>query len=157
MAKTGVRPPRARPGSDPLDPTASIRRLGFRKWYERELIKGHGALVTCVLCGILMAAMFEGFSFANFGWRPFSALLMMIASAILGWASWRSYITILQRAELYGERSNCPKCNAYGLFNVVSTGMDEVPGRAATAVAPLDAAWMRVECRKCGTGWRMPE
>ena len=39
-----------------MDPTASIRRLGFRKWYERELVKSHGALVTCFLCGLTVAA-----------------------------------------------------------------------------------------------------
>lgn len=140
-----------------MDPTSSIRKLGFRKWYERELIKCHGALVTCFLCGITVAAMFERVSLKNFGWGPFSSLLLMVACAVLGWASWRSYITILQRAELYGERSNCPQCKSYGTFNVVATGMDDIPGRAASAVAPLQAAWMRVECRKCGTGWRMPD
>ena len=40
-----------------MDPTASIRRLGFRRWYERELIKSHGALVTCLLSGLTLAAM----------------------------------------------------------------------------------------------------
>ena len=34
-----------------MDPVTSIRNLGFRKWYERELIKCHAALVTCLLCG----------------------------------------------------------------------------------------------------------
>ena len=68
------------------------------------------------------------------------------------------YITILQRAEFYGERSNCPKCGAYGrLQRRCRPGMDADPGRIAEAVAPLEAAWMRVECRKCGTGWRMPD
>lgn len=140
-----------------MDPTSSIRKLGFRRWYERELIKCHGALVTCFLCGILVAAMVEHVTFREFGWRPFSSLLLMVAAVVLGWASWRSYITILTRAEFYGERSNCPSCGAYGAFNVISTGMDPEPGRVAETVAPLPAAWMRVECRKCGTGWRMPD
>jgi hypothetical protein len=35
--------------------------------------------------------------------------------------------------------------------------MDSEPDPAALAVAPLESAWLRVECRKCGTAWRMPE
>ena len=104
-----------------------------------------------------MAALLETINFREFGWRPMSSLAVIMAAGAIGWISWRTYITILQRAELYGERSNCPQCGTYGRFNVVATGMDELPGRVADAVAPLQAAWMRVECRKCGTGWRMPE
>ena len=42
-------------------------------------------------------------------------------------------------------------------FRILATGMDAEPGAIAAAVAPLPAAWLRVECRKCGTAWRMPE
>lgn len=140
-----------------MDPTSSISKLGFRKWYERELIKCHAALVTCLLCGLLMAALLEQVNFRDFGWQPATSLSVIIAAGAICWLSWRSYITILQRAELYGERSNCPQCGAYGRFTVVATGMDRHPGVVANAVAPLQAAWMQVECRKCGTGWRMPD
>jgi formate dehydrogenase maturation protein FdhE len=140
-----------------MDPTSSIRKLGFRRWYERELIKCHAALVTCLLCGVLMAALIEQVSFTEFGWQPVSAMAVAAGAAVLAWLSWRSYITILQRAEFYGERSNCPGCGAYGRFDVVATGMDEEAGRVANAVAPLPAAWLRVQCRNCGVGWRMPE
>jgi hypothetical protein len=140
-----------------MDPTSSIRRLGFRKWYEREFIKCHGALVTCLLCGLTVAALLEQLNLREFGWRPAMMLAIVFAAGGLGWASWRSYITILERAELYGQRSSCPNCRAYGRFKVMATGLDEVPGTVAEAVAPLEAAWMRVECRKCGTAWRMPE
>jgi hypothetical protein len=140
-----------------MDPTSSIRKLGFVRWYERELIKCHAALVTCLLCGLTIAALIEQLNFREFGWRPLSMMVVVLGAAILGWASWRTYITILQRAERYGERSSCPNCKAYGRFKVLATGMDEVPGPAAAAVAPLESAWLRVECRKCGTAWRMPD
>ena len=140
-----------------MDPTSKIRKLGFRRWYERELIKSHAALVTMLLCGVLISVLVEQLNVREFGWRPLSALAVMFAAGALGWFSWRSYITTLHRAEFYGERSTCPKCQAYGRFNVVATGMDAVPGRTAEAVAPLETAWMRVECRMCGTGWRIPE
>ena len=139
-----------------MDPTSSIRRLGFRRWYERELIKSHAALVTCLLSGLTLAAMMESL-FGTTGWTFVSMVGIAFAAGAIGWLSWRSYITILQRAELYGERSNCPSCNAYGRFTVLTTGMDQEPGRVAEAVAPLNAAWLRVQCKQCGTAWRMPE
>ncbi|HYC35847.1 MAG TPA: hypothetical protein VEC19_05455 [Usitatibacter sp.] len=140
-----------------MDPTASIQRLGFRKWYERELIKCHAALVTCFLCGITVAALLEQVEIVEFGWRPLSMLAIVFFASLLGWASWRSYITVLQRAERYGERSSCPNCRAYARFRVIDTGIDTYPSQAAEAVAPLQSAWLKVVCRKCGTGWRMPE
>jgi hypothetical protein len=141
-----------------LDPTASIRRLGFRKWYERELIKCHGALVTCFLAGLLVAALMESVAGQlSWSWGSAGRLGIVFVAALVAWASWRSYITILGRAELYGERSSCPQCQAYGLFNVLATGLDHVPSAAAVAVAPLETAWLRVQCRKCGTAWRMPD
>lgn len=140
-----------------MDPTSSIRRLGFRKWYERELIKCHAALVTCFLCGLTVAALLEQVKVTEFGWKPASMLAIVFAAIALGWFSWRAYITILHRAELYGQRSNCPSCNLYGRFKVIATGLDSEPGPTAEAVAPLEAAWLRVQCNKCGTAWRMPE
>ena len=140
-----------------MDPTSSIRKLGFRKWYERQLIKCHGALVTCFLCGLTVAALLEQVSFRNLTLRSLSMLAIVFFAAVLGWISWRSYITILERAERYGERSSCPGCKAYARFRIIATGLDAEPGPAAMAVAPLEAAWLRVECRKCGTAWRMPD
>ena len=139
-----------------MDVPASVERLGFRKWYERELIKSHAALVTCFLCGVLVAAMVETLEIGRGVWKPLS-MLMMFAAAVVGWMAWRSYITMLNRAERYGERSTCPKCADYGRFKVLESGTDATPSEGALAVAPLDYMWMRVECRKCGTAWRMPE
>ena len=141
-----------------MDPTSSIRRLGFRKWYERELIKSHGALVTCFLAGLTVAAVLESAtSQVSWTWSTFLQLGIVFLSAVIGWWSWRTYITILDRAERYGERSTCPQCRAYARFKIIATGLDEQPGAAAIAVAPLEAAWLRVQCRKCGTAWRMPD
>ena len=140
-----------------MDPTSSIRRLGFRKWYERELIKCHAALVTCFLSGLTVAALLEQVQVTELGWKPLAALLVVFCAIAVGWMSWRSYITILERAERYGQRSRCPSCAAYARFKVIATGLDPEPGPTAEAVAPLEAAWLRVQCNKCGTSWRMPE
>ncbi|HET7728925.1 MAG TPA: hypothetical protein VFK48_02720 [Usitatibacter sp.] len=140
-----------------MDPVASIRRLGFRKWYERELIKCHAALVTCFLCGLTVAALMEQVHFMEGGWRPVGMIAIVVAAGALGVISWRSYITVLQRAEYYGESSSCPECHAYGRFEVLESGLDSHPSGVAASVRPLESAWMRVKCRKCGAAWRMPD
>ena len=139
-----------------MDPAASIRKLGFRRWYERQLIVCHAALVTCLLCGLTFAAMIEQVSFTRIGWRPLVDLFIMAGAGALGWYAWRRYITVLQRAEHYGEYSNCPACDCYGRFDIEASGLDTYPDAAAQAVAPLESAWMRVRCRKCANVWRMP-
>jgi hypothetical protein len=140
-----------------MDPTSRIRKLGFQRWYERQLIEAHAALVACFVSGIGIAAMFEGFSLRNFDADMLARVGLMFGAFLLGLYSWRHYITVLERAELYGERSTCPDCHTYARFDILATGMDDVPGRTATAVAPLGAAWLRVQCRKCRATWRMPE
>jgi formate dehydrogenase maturation protein FdhE len=135
-----------------MDPTSGIRKLGFRKWYERELIKCHAALVTCFLCGLTVAALLEQIRFSDGVATAAGELAIVFAAVAIGWLSWRSYITGLERAERYGERSTCPACKVYGRFRVVASG----PEVAASAVSPLEYAWMNVECRKCGNAWRMP-
>ena len=82
-----------------MDPSSSIRRLGFRKWYERELIKCHAALVTCLLSGLLVAALFETVNLREFGWTLVSELAVVFAAIATAILSWRAYITILERAE----------------------------------------------------------
>lgn len=140
-----------------MDPSASIRKIGFRKWYERQLIDCHLALVTCFLSGIVVAALLESVNVLEPGWRPITMLGFVFLGVVVGWQSWRRYITVLERAERYGQRSTCPSCNTYARFDVLATGLDRDPGEVAVAVAPLQAAWLRVKCRKCGTSWRMPD
>lgn len=140
-----------------MDPTASIRKLGFRRWYERQLIVSHAALVTCLLCGITLAALIEQISLFKFDLDSLSMVGVALGAIVLGGLSWRQYITVLARAERYGEASTCPECQTYGRFEIVATGMDAEPSPAAEAVAPLESAWLRVKCRKCATQWRMPE
>jgi ribosomal protein S27E len=140
-----------------MDPTASIRKLGFRRWYERQLIESHAALVTCLLCGITLAALVEEVSIAKLDSHSLTLLGVAFAAIVIGGFSFRHYIKVLERAELYGQRSTCPQCQTYARFEILATGLDKVPGTVATAVAPLEAAWLRVRCRKCGADWRMPE
>ena len=121
-------------------------------------MKCHGALVTCFLAGLTVAAVLESATTAlAWSWSTTWQLGIVFVAILVAWWSWRTYITVLDRAERYGERSACPQCKAYARFEILATGLDDVPGPAAVAVAPLEAAWLRVRCRKCGAAWRMPD
>ena len=42
-----------------MEPVPSITRLGFRKWYERQLMLSHAALAGCVICMVAVAICLE--------------------------------------------------------------------------------------------------
>jgi hypothetical protein len=140
-----------------MDIASRIRKVGFRKWYERQLIESHLAFTTCFLCGIVVASCMEAISFAQFGWKAASLLALVLGAAVLGWFSWRRYITVLERAEVYASRSTCPACRTYARFEILATGHAAQGPYLDPVATPLPYPWLRVKCRKCGTAWRMPE
>ncbi|NJD87816.1 MAG: hypothetical protein FIB05_07365 [Betaproteobacteria bacterium] len=140
-----------------MDIASRIRRMGFRKWYERQLIDSHLSFTTCFLCGIVVASCLEALSFAEFGWKPASLLALVFGAIALGWYSWRRYITVLERAEVYGSRSTCPACRTYARFDVLASGHASEGPYLDPEAKPLPYPWLRVRCRQCGTAWRMPE
>jgi len=123
-----------------------IRKLGFRRWYERQLIESHGFLVTGFLSMIALIACLEEFS-ARAPLRSLAASLALIAGCgvVCVW-SFRRYHALLIRAEHLGEHSVCGRCAVYGALEVVQTG-------GANAGVDADAAWLKVRCRKCGHQW----
>ena len=135
-----------------MEPAASIRKLGFRKWYERQLIDSHLSLAACLLSGVTIAAIVEEMDFAGFGTKGMLMIGLLAATILITWRAWRRYITVLERAERYGQRSSCPQCECYGRFEVLSSGIDTPTG----VPVPLPSSWLRVQCRKCGTAWTMP-
>jgi hypothetical protein len=129
-----------------------IRRLGFRRWYERQLIEGHVYLVTCILSAVLVLACFEAVN-----WRgSFAGMAIMLLAAgaglALALASLRRYRLIVVRAECLGEQSTCAGCRTYGLLQVLDAGSADGD---AMGSASGDNAWIRVRCRKCGHEWPM--
>ena len=128
-----------------------IRKLGFRKWYERQLIESHLYLVTCFL-GIIMAATAIELS----GRRESVAGLILaaalgLAGCVLSLFGWQRYKRIMMVAEHIGDHATCVQCNAYAKFTVVDAGR-------ALHAEPVDIqdakeVWLKVECRKCGNKW----
>ena len=134
-----------------------IQRHGFRRWYERQLIDSHLSFVTCFLCGIVVASCLSELQVRAAGWKTIALLAAVFGATLLGWQSWRRYITVLQRAEVYGNRSTCPACKAYARFEIVATGPAAEGPHLDPPARPLPYPWLRVQCRKCGATWRMPE
>jgi hypothetical protein len=137
----------------PAGPADAIRRLGFKKWYERQLIESHVYLVTCILCLILAVTLLEGFSFRAPGLQPLVGLALIGGGGWVGLFSLRRYGAIMTAAERLSQRSTCGGCGAYATFDILDAGGSDAQSPAGDATS---TTWLRVRCRKCGHGWTMP-
>ena len=118
-----------------MEPSDSIRRLGFWRWYERQLIEAHAWFITGFICIVSIAAFMEKLSFRG----PLDQLLLyaalVAAAALLGFYGLVRYQKILVGAERIGEQATCAGCGAYGRFSMISAS--------------------HVRCRKCSHEWRL--
>lgn len=118
---------------------AGLRKHGFRKWYERELLRSHGHLALTFICLIGVVAAFESMTDGH-GWvdRFDDALVVLLCGATGLWAL-RRYLYLLMNAEAVAHQADCPACGTYARFKLVKA----------------DAAGERalVGCRKCGHEW----
>jgi ribosomal protein L40E len=132
-----------------MELSEGIRRIGFRRWYERQLIESHLYLVSWFLCLIMVLACLEGFSFRAPGWEPVLRLVAMIAGTALSLWSIRRYFAALGFAEHAAKRSICAKCASYGLLEMAEE--EELARRAGRVERTLPP--VAVRCRKCGNEW----
>ncbi|RPH66571.1 MAG: hypothetical protein EHM83_03680 [Burkholderiales bacterium] len=117
-----------------------IRKLGFRRWYERQLIESHLWLATCFVSMILVAAGLELLTLED-GARDFAFdAALIVGGCVLGWVSWRRYARTMLRAEAIGEQAVCVACQHYG-FRVVG----------------VERGRMRARCPKCGNQWELDD
>jgi predicted Zn finger-like uncharacterized protein len=118
-----------------------IRKHGFRKWYERELLQSHAHMALVFLCVIGIFAAFE----AAGRYRSLSDQLVDLAAIVLctGVGIWalRRYLRLLSNAEAVAHQADCPACKAYGRLDVVRVD--------------ADGQEVHVRCRKCGHGWKI--
>jgi hypothetical protein len=123
-----------------------IRKLGFRRWYERQLIEAHASLVTAFLTVIVIAVCLDQFHWQEGGMKPLAMLLLMLAGIALCYKTVTCYFTTLFRAEHFAAQAVCGTCKTYGVL--------EVQGCATAAAADCDD-WLKVRCKKCGHDWTM--
>ncbi len=120
-----------------------IRKHGFRKWYERELISSHAHLVLTVLATLGLLGSFEVFDRgASVGDQLVTVASVLACSAIGLWAL-RRYLYLLAHAEAVANQAVCPQCATYARLELTA----EQP--AADAV--------RVRCRHCEHRWSLTD
>jgi ribosomal protein L40E len=134
-----------------MEPAESIVRLGFRRWYERQLIESHAYLVTGFLCLIVVLASVEDFNLRAPGFKPLIMLALIIGAGLLGYFACMRYFTMLAYAEHIAGKSTCEKCNAHAAFTVTGSGSGQPA--AADEETRSSHAWFAVKCRKCGHQW----
>jgi hypothetical protein len=130
----------------------AIRRHGFRRWYERQLIESHAYLVTAFLALILLLAGIESFDLLR-GSPLYYALALVVAAAagMLTFVAWRRFVTLLNRAEQFASTATCPRCQRWGRFDILAAERTD-PDDPVEAGRPH---WLRVCCRNCGDQWRV--
>ena len=114
-----------------------IRKVGFRKWYERELLAGNAHLAGLLMCVLgLMMALEASSRFTSLLDRVIDIVAVVVCGGAGVWAL-RRYLVLLARAEAIAHQADCPHCGAYGRMSC--------EGERDEAVD--------VRCRQCGHAW----
>ncbi len=118
-----------------------IKKHGFRKWYERELLQSHAHLLLMILCAVGLLAAFEAaWRFRSWQDQALDLLASVLCAATGLWAL-RRYLGLLSGAEAAANQADCPQCQTYGRLECLNTDHE---GR-----------WVAVRCHKCGHGWKI--
>lgn len=120
-----------------------IRRHGFRKWYERELLHCHVNLLLTLLCAIGLFAGFEALGRFRSLVDQLSDIAAIGICAVVGLWALRRYLRLLMHAEYTAHQANCPACRTYGRFKL--EGEDSRGGS------------VRVRCSKCQHRWTISD
>ncbi len=140
------------PARNPLNPPLAegIRRLGFRKWYERELLSSHAHMALAVLAAVALLASFEAFNGASRADKILNTVFVVVSAGITLWALQR-YTYLLMHAEELANQANCPRCEAYGQLRLSQRPPRSVgPGDGARRLVP-------VCCKRCDFEWDLED
>ncbi len=119
-----------------------VAAVGFRKWYERELLSGHAHLVLMLLATLGMLGSIEAFAGGDWLDKTIDAVMFVASAAIAVWGM-RRYLYLLMRAEHIANQANCPQCKEYGRLTVEADHSQS--GKT------------RVRCKACGHRWDIHE
>lgn len=116
-----------------------IRRLGFRKWYERELLSSHANLVLLLLATLGLLASAELFTTGLPLRDQLEVLLTAVCSAAIGLFALRRYLYLLNHAEYVADQAVCRACGTYARWDLLE---EQAAG-----------ARLVVRCRHCTNQW----
>lgn len=134
-----------------MQPSEYIRRFGFRRWYERQLIESHAYLALGFIALILMLSGAEVLGDMKSGGSYLGVLSMAAVGGLLVLVAWKRFNVLLARAERFAEAAECPTCRAWGKFRVLA--QETTPeGDPPEAGRPH---WLRVRCAQCKGEWRI--
>lgn len=120
-----------------------IKRHGFRKWYERELLQSHAHMTLAFLCTIgLLGAVEAATQFTSWQDRVVDALAVVACIGIGLW-SLRRYLYLLNHAEFVANQADCPGCGVYGRLDLIGE--------------PTSDGATPVRCRKCAHCWQISD
>lgn len=132
-----------------------IRKHGFRKWYERELLYGHAHLAGVILCTLgLMMALEAASRFRSTSDQLVDFAAVVVCAGAGLWAL-RRYLFVLMRAEAIAHQADCPGCKAYGRLELVTVRAAPCANPAPDSGESPDAGSLRVRCRACGQEWEI--
>lgn len=120
-----------------------IRKHGFRKWYERELIRGHAYLALTFLCCVGVFAGMDGLSQSRSTAGRWADAVTVLLCAAVGFWSLRQYLQMLMHVEAMAQQANCPQCQAYGRLKLEGESAQE--------------GSLMVCCRGCQRRWTIKE
>jgi hypothetical protein len=124
-----------------MTPDQKIRRLGIRKWYERELLASHANLVLLLLAAIGLLVSAEVYDRRLALLEQLEVIAAAVASAAIGVVALRRYLYGLTHAEYVADQAVCRRCGTYALLDPLG---DEA-----------EASALRVRCRRCRHEWRI--
>jgi len=123
-----------------------IQRVGFRKWYERELLSSHAHMALALIAAVALMASFEAFHGASPGEKILNTGFVLVCAAITLWAM-RRYLYLLMHAEELANQANCGQCQAYGLLK-----LQEGPDRRQQSQRLVPVC-----CKRCGFKWELED
>lgn len=124
-----------------MNAVRTIRRLGFRKWYERELLQSHANLVLLLLASLGLLGAAEAYSKTAPPLDQLQVAAAALASAVVGVLALRRYLYLLNHAEFVANQADCPHCGTYARWDLL--GEPEESGR------------IEVRCRQCRHEWHI--
>lgn len=128
----------------PID--AEVRKRGFRRWYERQLVEGHAYLVTSLLSVFMVALALETIEFRASLANALALTVVFGAGGAVTMFAWRQFTTRLSRAQALAAQATCAQCRTFARFEVLD---------AHDSSAALTGRSFCVRCRNCGHKWRM--